>query len=468
MPSNRAGRWSFLFFLVLVSFTDVTAAEPPNVILILCDDLGWGDTGYQGNKIVSTPNLDAMAAHGLVMNRFYAASPVCSPTRGSCLTGRHPYRYGITTANRGHMPSEELTLAEFMQSAGYTTGHFGKWHLGTLTKEIVESNRGGPRGAGHYAPPWLHGFDVCFSTEAKVPTWDPMRKPAGRARNTWWDPVPEGNSKPYGTHYWNQQGQRLTEDLVGDDSRVIMDRALTFMRTAAERQAPFLCVIWLHAPHLPVVAGESYTMRYAGRSKYEQHYFGCITALDDQIGRLRKSLRGWNVSNNTLICFCSDNGPEGQAETAPGSASTLRGRKRDLFEGGIRVPAIFEWPGRIRPGNSDLPAVTSDYMPTIAELLDEELPKDREYDGESLVALFDGTMKTRKHPIGFQHGQQRAWIDGRFKIVRRGQESMLFDLKSDLAERNDLSADRPELAVKMNTALRSWIDRCTQDLLPRQ
>ena len=120
--------------------------QRPNIVLIMCDDLGWGDVGFNGNKIIQTPNLDRWAKDGMVLDRFYAAAPVCSPTRGSCLTGRHPFRYGIYFANRGHLPDEEISLAEVLKRSGYATGHFGKWHLGTLTTERKESNRGGPRG----------------------------------------------------------------------------------------------------------------------------------------------------------------------------------------------------------------------------------------------------------------------------------------------------------------------------------
>ena len=183
----------------------------PNVILVMTDDQGWGDTGYNGHPTLKTPHLDRMAGQGLRFDRFYSGAPVCSPTRGSCLTGRHPYRYGITFANAGHLKKEEITLAEALKVLGYTTGHFGKWHLGTLTTQVRESNRGGPGSERIYSPPWENGFDTCFSTEAKVPTWDPMKAP--------------GAGRPYGTHYWTGPGKRETENLDGDDSRVIMDRA---------------------------------------------------------------------------------------------------------------------------------------------------------------------------------------------------------------------------------------------------
>ena len=167
-----------LIILVIALTNNIRAnSERPNVILIMCDDLGWGDVGFNGNKIIKTPNLDSMANSGIKFDQFYAAAPVCSPTRGSVLTGRHPFRYGIYYANTGHMKKKEFTLAEIMKTKGYRTGHFGKWHLGTLTTKIKDANRGGPKGAKHYSSPQQNGFDICFSTESKVPTWDPMLVP---------------------------------------------------------------------------------------------------------------------------------------------------------------------------------------------------------------------------------------------------------------------------------------------------
>ncbi|MFP6900944.1 MAG: sulfatase-like hydrolase/transferase, partial [Opitutales bacterium] len=182
----------------------------PNVILVMCDDLGWGDVGFNGNKTIKTPHLDEMAANGLKFTRFYAASAVCSPTRGSVVTGRHPYRLGIPGANSGHMKSEEHTLPELLAKLGYATGHFGKWHLGTLTKTVKESNRGGPGGVKHYSPPWQNGFQRCFSTEAKTPTYDPMWKPKKKANGKGWDYIENlDDATPYGTHYWNDKGEMV-------------------------------------------------------------------------------------------------------------------------------------------------------------------------------------------------------------------------------------------------------------------
>jgi len=357
-----------------------------------------------------------------------------------------------------------LTLAELLKKHGYATGHFGKWHLGTLTKTRQEANRGGPRGAKHFSPPQVNGFDVCFSTESKVPTWDPMLRPKGNNSRKWWDPAKE--NVPYGTAYWNEQGARVTENLRGDNSRVIMDRAIPFIQSAAKNEKPFFAIVWFHAPHLPVVAGPQYTKLYAKHEKYAQHYYGCITALDEQVGRLRKELRSLGIADNTLLTFCSDNGPEGN-DSAPGSAGHLSGRKRSLLEGGIRVPGLIEWPARIKPGSTAIPAVTSDYLPTILEIIGAKQTDKRPLDGISLLPLFDGKMKERGQPMGFQSSGQVALIGDRYKIYGSGKKQdtslpalKLFDLKKDPGEKNDLAGKHPDLVKKMSATLEQWRRSC--------
>jgi len=456
---------SLLFF---VGLAGGLTAEKPNIILIMCDDLGWGDVGFNGNKTIRTPHLDAMAKAGLKFNRFYAAAPVCSPTRGSCITGRHPYRYGIPFANSGHMKPEELTLAELLKKQGYSTGHFGKWHLGTLSKTGKDSNRGGARGAKHFSPPQANGFDVCFSTEAKVPTWDPLLQPKGNNSNKWWDAVTAtSETKPYGTAYWNERSEPVTQNTRGDNSRVIMDRAIPFIQSAAKRGQSFFSVVWFHAPHLPVVAGPRHTAMYAGHPKYAQHYYGCITALDEQVGRLRTELRTLGVAENTLLFFCSDNGPEGQAGQAPGTAGYLSGRKRSLLEGGIRVPGIVEWPARVKAGRiTDIPCVTSDYLPTLLDLVGAKPVADRPIDGMSLVPLIDGSLAKRGNPIGFESKGQLAWVGDQYKIYSSGKAKngqpkfKLFDLVADPSEKNDLAKTMPRLAKRLTGELAAWRASC--------
>ena len=277
------------------------AASRPNIILLMADDLGWGDPGFNGNTVIKTPHLDAMAKGGLRFDRFYSGAPVCSPTRGTVLTGRHPYRYGIWTANEGHLRKQEISLPEILKAQGYTTGHYGKWHLGTLNPNF--SGKGAGRDAAkNFMTPAMKGSDDWFATEYGVRLWDPFTDAA---------------ANPY---YHN--GKLETENLAGDDSRVLMDRAIPFIRKAAAAKTPFLAVIWFHAPHEPVVAGPEYLKMYPGLSEGEQHYYGCITALDEQVGRLRKELRDLGVADNTLVWFTSDNGPEGNTGDA--------GRQRDV------------------------------------------------------------------------------------------------------------------------------------------
>jgi len=420
----------------------------PNIILMMADDMGWADPGYMGNKVIRTPHLDAMAAAGLRFNRFYAAAPVCSPTRGSCLTGRHPYRYGIFHANVGHLPPQEITLAELLKPHGYATGHFGKWHLGTLTQTERDSNRGGQRGAKHYSPPWDNGFDHCFSTEAKVPTWNPMRKP--------------GSDDAYGTAYWKTGGTKATENLEGDDSKIIMDRVIPFIRDAVKREERFFAVIWFHSPHLPIVAGAKYLKMYSDLVQSKAHYYGCITAMDAQIGRLRKELRNFGAADNTMLWFCSDNGPEGRAGRAPGSAAPLRGRKRSLFEGGIRVPGLLEWPAKVKPGSViDVPACTSDYLPTTLNVLGIEMPDRRPMDGVSLP-LIEGPIRKRPCPIAFQSGKQLTLIGNRYKLISpdNAKTWMLFDLVADLSETHDIAGQHPDIVRRMRIALETWRKSC--------
>jgi arylsulfatase A-like enzyme len=423
----------------------------PNVILCMCDDLGWGDVGYHGTSSpVKTPYLDAMAANGLQFGRFYAGAPVCSPTRGSAITGRHPYRYGIRHANVGRMKPEEITIAEALKPLGYRTGHFGKWHMGTLTTQIKDSNRGGPKSTKEYSPPWKNGFDVCYSTEAKVPTWDPMREP--------------GTTAFYGTHYWKQDGSFVDPDspeLKGDDSRVIMDNAVPFIRDAVKQQTPFLVVIWFHTPHKPIVAGPKHKAMYANLSEDKQAYYGCITAMDEQVGRLRKELRDLGVADNTLLWFTSDNGPE---NGTPGTTGGFRARKRSLYEGGVRVPGLLEWPGRIKAHRTtQVPCVTSDYFPTVMEVLGYTPTKAVEpVDGVSLVPLIDGKMDQRPVPIGFQSQKQRSLTDNRHKLYsgNNGKSYELYDLIDDPYEKNDIAAAHSAIVASLKKTLEEWIGSC--------
>ncbi|WKN45004.1 sulfatase family protein [Tunicatimonas pelagia] len=448
----------------------------PNILLIMSDDQGWGDAGYQDHPELKTPYLDSLAADGLVFNRFYAAAPVCSPTRGSMLTGRHPYRYGIYYANVGHLPKEEVTLPELLREQGYRTGHFGKWHLGLMDSLVVESNRGGiAKNQQHYAPPWEHGYDQCFATESKVPTWNPMVNPphtvAGANKKQ-----SEGDS--FGTYYWTGPGRLATNNLTGDDSRVIMDRVIPFVEQAVREDTPFFATIWFHTPHSPVVAGEAYRQPYTHLPSEKQHYYGSLTAMDKQIGRLREVLRQAGVAEHTLIWFCSDNGPAAggggpgwqTGGRQQGLTGGLKGRKGSLYEGGIRVPGVVVWPAAIPAGQStEVPVTTSDILPTLGELLGIDLSS-LHLDGESMKDLLTkNAEQPRKKAIGFQSrfegNEHQVWMGNRYKLHRTVNSDSLWltDLVRDPQESKNLALERPELADEMSQALARWIERCKDD-----
>ena len=453
------------------SATEVSqySENKPNIILVMADDLGWGDVAYNGHPVIKTPHLDAMAANGLKFNRFYAGAPVCSPTRGSVLTGRHPQRYGIPTANQGHMKDNEVTLPEVLKSQGYTTGHFGKWHLGTMTPEYSGKRNRKPE--KHYSTPGMNGIDEWFATEYAVSTWDPY-KPEN-AHDSVVDPR---------VLYW-ENGENIidgfAQGLVGCDSRIIMDKALPFIEKQAKSETPFFALIWFHAPHSPVVAGPEYLAMYSDEEEGKQHYYGVVTALDDQLGRLRSALREWGVADNTMVWFCSDNGPEGNPEARrrnQGSAADFRGRKRSLYEGGVRVPGILEWPVKVSGKETNFPAVTSDYFPTILAVLSFHIHEmnTRPYDGVSLLPVIEDGLKVRPRPILFDGHGLATLNDNRYKLVHNptqerhrsdnGTASVaeweLYDLMADPSETINLAERQPELLKRMRSQLRAWQISC--------
>lgn len=437
--------------------------DHPNIILIMADDLGWGDVGFNGNERIKTPFIDQLAAEGIIWERFYAASAVCSPTRGSVLTGRHPTRLGITHANTGHLHQEEITLAELLRDAGYATGHFGKWHLGTLTTLMRDSNRGQAGDSSHFSIPTIHGFDEYFATEAKVPTYDPMVKPIefdtlnGESLRYGWAAVELKANESYGTRYWTNPDTPEDASLSGANSKVIMDRVLPFIEKSRTADKPFFSVIWFHTPHLPVVADSQHRAMYQGLSHQEQIYYGTITAMDEQIGRLWAYLEAQKIADNTILWFASDNGPE---DHTPGSAGDFRERKRSLYEGGVRIPAFSIWREGYEGGRTiAVPAVTSDYLPTIVEMLGLRYPEAREVDGTSLAQVISGRQTTRNKPIGFQFQQKQSWVDDTYKLISTdaGQTYALYDLVSDPAEQSNIYDQHPERALKMRAELESWM-----------
>jgi arylsulfatase A-like enzyme len=431
-----------VFLSLILTAICAMAADRPNIILMMADDLGYGDTGFNGNTIVKTPHLDQLAKDGALLRHFYASGPVCSPTRGTCLTGRHYYRYGIYTANTGNLPKQEITLARMLKENGYTTGHFGKWHLGTLSKTL--SSKGEKRKPElNYSPPWERDYDRSFVTESAVSTWNPGI--GKRARN---NPFYDDGVALDGTD----------ESLLGGAARVVVDRAVPFMEKAVAEKKPFLAVVWFHAPHEEILAGPEYLAMYPDQEK-AAHYFGCITELDEQVGRIRQTLDELGVSDNTLIFFCSDNGPEGKKAEGKraGVTNGLRGRKRSLYDGGVRVPALAAWPGKIEAGSViNTPMSTLDYFPTIAQIVAHEMPDDRPIDGQDILPILKGECQTHQKPIPFRFNRGATLVKGTHKLVLPQGE--LYDLSTDWSEANDIAAKHPEMVSAMSKELMELIE----------
>jgi arylsulfatase A-like enzyme len=460
-----------------------------NVILIMADDMGYGDPSYISTNLnhpdagwIRTPNLDAMAANGLRFDRFYSASAVCSPTRASCLTGRNPFRVGVPTANAGHLGRDESALSERLAAAGYRCGHFGKWHLGTLTTLRYDANRGAPGETTHYSAPWHSGYDTCFVTESKVPSYHPYRK----ANNAADLPVDFADPNFYGTHFWRMpsdtnawddtsgEGDVVPVDEInnsenGDDSRLLMNHALDFIRSAVAEGKPFFTVVWFHTPHKPLVDPEGISSVDSSDAAKD-----AIENLDEQVGRLRAELEALNVKDNTMVWFTSDNGPENgvdspnETDTSRSLRSGLfRGRKRDLWEGGVREPGILEWPAKVAAGQvTDFPAVTSDYYPTILDYCQIPLPANQKaYDGISLRGVIEGTETIRTRPIGFLFSSKRSWVTHRHKLISTddGSTYELYDLLTDPTETNNIAAANPALAAQLQGELTNWIAAVESD-----
>ncbi len=439
------------------------AAKAPNIIMIMSDDQGWGDIGFNGHPDLKTPHLDKMAESGVKFERFYAAAPLCSPTRGSCLTGRYPFRFGILAAHTGGMRVGETTVAEMLKKQGYATGFFGKWHIGWVKDE--EGTR------GFYSPPSHHGFDEWFGTTSAVPTWDPGVTPSGW-RGWTHNGADQGGQPWKGGFPYVHNGELATENLSGDDSRVIMDRVIPFIEQ--NKDGSFFATVWFHTPHEPVVAGEKYKKMYSRFDEGRQHYYGCITAMDDQVGRLRAKLRELGIEKNTVLFFCSDNGPaDPLARTGTASAGPFRGHKHTMFEGGLLVPACMEWPGVIKPGTvTDVRCSTVDYFPTIANMAAWKPSKKdtRPIDGIDLMPVINGTQRERGRDLFFgyrrlfQGTDGKALISGDYKLLntaaKGGGTTHLFNLKKDPYETKDLKTAEPGIFKALSEKMAEMENSC--------
>lgn len=424
--------------------------RPPNLVLILADDLGYGDLGAYGQTLVQTPALDRMAAEGIRFTQFYAGSTVCAPSRAVLMTGIHTGRNHIR-GNREHepmgqepLPDSALTVAEVLRQAGYRTGLIGKWGLGGPETSGVPNRQGfeyffgylGQRHAHNYYPEFL------FLNEERVPLPNVLPEP----------------KRPDGT------GRAIVREAYSHD--LFADSALAFI--TRHRDEPFFLFLAFTIPHANNEAGRE-GMEVPELGPYaerdwpdpEKGKAAMISRMDRDVGRVLDTLRALGIAERTIVIFSSDNGPHREGGTDPhflDSNGPLRGVKRDLYEGGIRVPAIAWSPGRIPAGVvSDHVGYLGDILATAADLAGVRLPDDLELNSISLRPTLEGQPEAqRQHEYlyweFYEQGSRQAVRFGRWKGVRQPMFTgpiELYDLEADIGEENDVAAEHPDLVARI-------------------
>lgn len=424
---------------------DAQSARRPNIVFILIDDLGWRDVGFMGSKFYETPQIDRLAAAGMIFTNAYTNGPNCSPTRASLMSGQYTPRHGvyavgnpvgnartrlIPTPNTSKLRPDIVTVAESLKQAGYTTAHIGKWDLGT-----------GPEHS-----PTAQGFDLNVAGNT-------LRK-----------------QKSHFSPYQNKDiqdgpaGEYLTDRLTGE--------ALKFIE--GKKDQPFFLYLAHYAVHTPLEAKapviEKYQKKAAGDGQTNATYAAMIESVDESVGRVMKKLDELRLAEQTVVIFYSDNG--GTAATATGP---LRGAKTMLYEGGIRVPLAVRWPGRVKPGaRSDAPVIGVDFYPTLLEIAGAPRPARQPLDGESLLPLLTGGGTLRRAAI-YWHFPAYIEVDANRGIlwrttptgaIRQGDDKLieffedgrleLYNLKADPYEKNNLAATQPEKAQRLRRALDEW------------
>lgn len=488
MELKRAGI-AVLFFLSI--YNGYAQKQPikkrPNIILLMADDLGNGDLGYLGNKIVKTPVLDAMAKNDVLFTRFYSAAPVCTPTRASCLTGRNAYRMNMTWASDHSLPRQEITIAEVLKAAGYATGHFGKWHVGDLSQTLKEGYAPGKIDPANYSPPWENGFDEAYTCYSSMPLYNPYYLTADEhgpdsSKMVMDRPVALGQLT--GGYIWNMRvwtgpGQFVDEWLKGHFDKLVMEKAVDFIRRKSAENKPFLSLIWLTTPHTPVVAGNEHRALYPGLTIRQQHWYGALTAMDEQIGYLKEQLKKLNIEDNTIIWFCSDNGPSWVHDL--NSSGGQKGKKGSLYEGGVHVPGILEYPGKFKNHVViNAPVSTSDFFPTLLSWAGVPIPGNHPLDGVDITYLINDPLAKRIQPIGFQSpvlqtksqsttawteygGHAMSWLDNDYKLISNddGKTWELYNVKNDRSESNNIAVKNQAVVNKMKSDLLKWVASCS-------
>ncbi|GAA5224951.1 sulfatase [Membranihabitans marinus] len=434
-----------------------------NVILIIADDLGWTDLSSYGSDLHETPNLDDLARHHLKFTQFYSASPVCSPTRASIITGKYPGRLHMTThfensgdynekrgyqnlkMNKpktiGNLPLTEITLAETLRSAGYFTAHIGKWHLGNFD---------------YY--PENHGFDINIGGTA----WG--------APDTYWFPFGGNNYQKQlryipGMELISQKGDYLTDRMT--------DRALEIIE--AKQDQPFFIHMSYHNPHTPMEGKPDYVEYFKKKVRPSMRhknyiYAAMIASLDENVGRILDRVKALGQEDNTIIIFISDNG--GRVGTfqdweTVANNEPLRSGKGSLYEGGIRVPMIVKWPGHTEGrGEIDEAAITNDIYPTIVDMLGLDPVKEQTVDGVSLVGLMENKDEVLDRTTLFWHFPHYYTTTTPANAVRKGDWKLihyfeddrleLYNLSNDIEEKVDLAEKYEDKANELYELLQGW------------
>lgn len=416
------------------------SAEKPNIVLIVADDLGYGDVGCYGSLVNQTPHIDALAATGVRFTDFHSAGPMCSPTRASMLTGQYQQRFGhlfdtaidgVLHRDRG-LPHEAVTIAEVLKKRGYATACFGKWHLG-------------------YQPPWLptsQGFDVFRGLASGDGDFHTHVDRSGN--EDWW----HNNEIKMETGY--------TTDLLTKFS-------VDFIRE--HREQPFFLYVPHLAIHFPWQGPKDPPHRQKGTSYHDDkwgiipnpnnvspHVKAMVESLDKSVGEIVAELKKWNLDRNTLVIFTSDNGgylTYGENFRNISSNGLLRGQKTQLYEGGHRVPTIVTWPGRIAPSVNDETGHSTDFLPTLATLAGT-VPDEIESDGVDLGPLLFRGKPLPERMLFWRAQSDRAVRSGPWKLFSDGNRTELYNLDDDLGEHHNLVDEEPELVERLSLAWTTW------------
>lgn len=429
----------------------------PNVVVILSDDQGYGDIGCYGTESDPlTPHLDALAEGGVRFTSFYAAAPMCSPTRAALLTGRYPYRCGVpfvvsSAQDVVGLKGGEITLAELLRDAGYRTGLVGKWHLGTAQESLPNSQ----------------GFDDFYGFRSGCIDYYSHRFYWGLGAG-----LPSFHDLYRNGEEIDESGEYATELITRESVRFIDESA----------GEPFYLFVSYNAPHYPMHAPQQYVDRLAHVEDPERRmHLAMVAAMDDGIGEIVKALETNGVRGRTLIFFQSDNGATIEDRAGLGGRNTpFRGYKFSLFEGGIRMPAIANWPGIVPAGKvRDQPACSIDLMPTLAMLCGAPVPRDRVIDGKDVWPMIVDGARSPHRDLFWKRYDQAAVRRGDWKLVKNGilalgeehqlqgdDRTFLADLAEDPGERNNVAAQHPEIVRELSNALAAWEADVTSEESP--